>query len=109
MGTAYLLDTNILSCFLRQGHEAALSACTPAVELLTVEEVCDELLRHAPIAARLSRWLPGSSLRVASIPIGSAAHALLCSLHPNVTLSKNLGERACIALAARAFAGEQKA
>lgn len=97
---AYLLDTSILSCFFRQEQESALAACTAAVQIITLEEVCDELRRDPRVDERLRRFLPSSGIKVASIPLGSIAHDMLCQLHPKVSLTKNLGERACIALAA---------
>lgn len=97
--TVYLLDNNILSYFWNTGHERHLAAASQKVNIAVCEEVRDEAAKKIG-QARLQAWLDGSRIDVRGIVLGSPAHATLTDLHPDMSILKDLGERASIALCA---------
>jgi hypothetical protein len=97
--TAYLLDNNILSYFWNQERERDLGAASQRVEISICEEVRDEAAKHLG-SAKLQTWLNGTHIKVQGIELGSKAHTTLAELHPDMSILKDLGERASIALCA---------
>ncbi len=96
---AYLLDNNILSYFWNTGHERDLAAAGQRVDLSICEEVRDEAARNFG-PTKLQAWLDKGPIQMRGIEVGSTAHATLMDLHPDMSILKDLGERASIALCA---------
>lgn len=97
----YLLDTMVVSYFLQASCERKLADASKTVSMAIVEEVRDEL--HADKTrggASFLRWLESSRIDVRDIQLDSAEAATLIQLTAGAPTSKNLGERASIALAA---------
>ena len=101
MSDVLLLDTNTVSYFLQAGREKELAHAASCVAMSIVGEVKDELKRDRQRGGKFfEQWLAASTIVVRPIPVGSEASATLARLvHPKDP-SKDLGERASIALAA---------
>lgn len=97
----YLLDANVISYFLRDGHDDLLfEVIATAVDVVIVEEVRDELSAHKKFGSRFAHRLEGSSIIVVGLELGSKAADLYARLHPDPTWTKDKGEHASIAWAA---------
>jgi len=96
----YLLDANVASYFLQASREQELAAAAKLTPLAIVDEVRVELAADTKRGGpAFSKWLASSSIDVRSILLGSPAHATLTQLLAGGSTSKNLGERASVALA----------
>lgn len=96
----YLLDTMVISYFLQAGREAALADAAQRCPMAIVDEVRDELERDRKRGGKTFRaWLATSGVNVMPIIVGSPASETLAALVSPASPTKNLGERACIALA----------
>jgi hypothetical protein len=101
VSSTFLLDTNIVSSFLRAGREKELATASQRISLEIVDEVRRELEADRQYGGRaFVSWLAGSKISIRRIPLGSEAAATFAELlHPKEP-HKDLGERASIALAA---------
>ena len=95
----YLLDNNILSFFLNRGRHEELAAASGKMALTIVDEVREEAERHRALGAQFKNWLPRTRITVRSIELGTPAHAALTDLVPDLTVTRDKGERASVALA----------
>lgn len=97
----YLLDSNILSCFLQCRREAELASAAARVSLAIVEEVRVELEADPQRGRGFATWFRASNIAPRVIELGSHPHATLADLAVGLSGSRGrgLGERASIALA----------
>jgi len=97
----YLLDTMMVSFFLQAGREGELASAAKCLPMAIVDEVRIELEGdRSRGGAPFRKWLASSNLSVRAIEVGSPASVTLTQLRSAAVPSKNLGERASIALAA---------
>lgn len=99
LGVTYLLDNNVISFFWNRGREKDLAFAATKVALAIVAEVRDEAARHPTYGARFTKWLPGTQIGCLEIALGSKAHVVLAELTQAQTTTKDMGERASVALA----------
>lgn len=101
MSSTFLLDTNIVSGFLRAGREQELATASQRISLEIVDEVRRELEADRQYGGRaFASWLAGSNISIRRISLGSEAAATFAQLlHPKEP-HKDLGERDSIALVA---------
>jgi hypothetical protein len=86
---------------LQASCERKLADASKTVPMAIVGEVRDELRADKTRGgASFMRWLESSQIDVRDIQLGSAEAATLNQLTASASTSKNLGERASIALAA---------
>jgi hypothetical protein len=97
----YLLDTNVVSYFLQAAREADLAKAATTSTMALVEAVQGELENDPKRGGKAFRkWLDGSRIKVRGIELGTPAHATLAALVGPTSTTRNLGERASVALAA---------
>lgn len=96
----YLLDTNIVSFFLQASRETELATASDISPMAIVGEVRDELRGDKNRGgANFTKWLAGSRIAVTDILVGSGSATRLAQLVSDTAMSRDLGERASIALA----------
>lgn len=97
----YLLDTMIVSYFLQSQHEVELAMAAKCSPMALVNEVRHELENDKKRGGRsFKKWLDTSGIKSCAIEVGTPAHNTLVALVSPASTSKNLGERASIAIAA---------
>jgi hypothetical protein len=99
----YLLDTDVLRFFFEAGVPDELTdalGSATGIEIAMVAEARDELRDSKKHGQRFRKWERSARLLVKEIDPESRAAELLNQLHPDVTISEHLGERASIAWAA---------
>lgn len=95
----YLLDANVVSYFLQASREKELSDAAKIIPFVIVGEVRDELKADKTRGgAAFAKWLAGSGINVKDLLVGSPAANTLAQFTSSAATTKNLGERASVAL-----------
>jgi hypothetical protein len=95
----YLLDANVVSFFLHELRKKELADAAKVIPMAIVGEVRDELTADRNRGGlAFTRWLASSNIAVKELLVGSPAADTLAQLVGSAATTKDLGERASVAL-----------